>query len=226
MFSKSQLDRLNKGELIEKFLQLQSDFSESMKTCCDNVAKLTEKVEALESSLVVSQRVNSLLSSKVNSLERQLHQLEQYSRRECLEVVGIPASVQDDKLQDTVCDILKKIKVDCYEADIEACHRIKNNRTIVKFSSRKYIFEIFKTKKKLKDTKFGDIEGMTENTKIFINESLCPYYRLLWSKCKDLFSKNVIYRFWTTNGTVRVKKSESSPVKVILHEDDLEEFRE
>lgn len=220
MMSKAQLNSLNKPQLVEKFLQLQSDFN----GICSTVDKLSEKVESLESSLVVSQRVNTLLSSKVTNLERQLHQLEQYSRRECLEFVGIPSTIEQDKLEDKVCEILQNINVDCCETDIEACHRIKNNRTIVKFSSRKKIYQIFKVKKNLRDKDFSGVEGLSKDTNIYINESLCPYYRLLWSKCKDLCNRKIIYRFWSINGILRVKVTETSEPKVILHESDLEEF--
>ena len=124
----------------------------------------------------------------------------------------------------TVCGILNKIKIECSDAEIQACHRIKNKRTIVKFTNRKKIYEIFKAKNDLRKLKMDDINGLTKDSRIYINESLCPYYRLLWSKCKDLLNRNKIYRFWTSIGTVRVKVNEHSDPITIQHEDDLQEL--
>ena len=71
-------------------------------------------------------------------MERQCWTNAQYSRRECLEVVGIPDSVQNNQLDDKVPTIFKKIDSEKSPRDIEACHRLKkdNNRVIVKFSLR------------------------------------------------------------------------------------------
>ena len=91
----------------------------------------------LESSLLLSRNTNSLLTTKITRLECDLHRMEQYSRRECLEFVGIPAPVKDDELEEKMIEILDSIGVACINDDIEACHRLKSNRTIVKFSSRK-----------------------------------------------------------------------------------------
>ena len=47
--------------------------------------------------------------------------------------------------------------------------------------------------------------GLSSGTKVFINESLCGYYKLLWSKYKELFLEKKIVSFWVTNGTVKIK---------------------
>ena len=59
-------------------------------------------------------------------------------------------------------------------------------------------------KKKLKNIDHRKI-GLSSGTKVFINESLCGYYKLLWSKCKKLFLETKIASFWVTNGTVKIK---------------------
>ena len=51
----------------------------------------------------------------------------------------------------TVCNILNEIDVPCGPEDLEDCHRIKGDRTIVKFSSRRKSSEVLRKKKKLKN---------------------------------------------------------------------------
>ena len=103
--------------------------------CIDNltstVDNLSSRLAQVKSSLVVTKTVNNELLKRVSSLERGLHSQEQHSRRECLEVVGIPSSVDDKNLQSTVYSILGDIDVVCNSNDIEDCHPIKGDRTII-----------------------------------------------------------------------------------------------
>ena len=70
--------------------------------------------------------------------------------------------------------------------DIQACHRLRNkDRAIVKFVNRKDCTNILRVKKDLKYLDPSKL-SFSEGTKIFINESLCPYYRGIWNKCKKL----------------------------------------
>ena len=110
------------------------------------VDNLLSKLAQVELSLVVTKTVNNELLKCVTSLERSLHSQEQFSRRECLEVVGILSSVDDKNLQSTACSILGGINVVCDSNNIEDCHRIKEDRTISKFSSRRKSFEVLNKK--------------------------------------------------------------------------------
>ena len=46
--------------------------------------------------------------------------------------MGIPISIDDKNLQSTACNILNEIDVPCGPEDLEDCHRIKGDCTIVK----------------------------------------------------------------------------------------------
>ena len=120
----------------------------------DNLTSIVDnhssKLVQVESSLVVTKTVNNELLRRVTSLERGIHSQEQYSRRECLEVVAIQSSFDDKNLKSTVCTILADIDVVCDSNDIEDCHRIKRDRTTIKFSSRRKSSEVLNKKKKLK----------------------------------------------------------------------------
>ena len=74
-------------------------------------------------------------------------------------------------------------------------------------------------KKKLKNIDDKKIE-LSSGTKVFINESLCAYYILLWSKCKTLFLEKKIALFCVTNGTVKINLL-NHQVRSITHEVDL-----
>ena len=62
------------------------------------------------------------------------------------------------------------------------------------------------------------------NNPVFINDSLCSYYKMLWRKCKKLWSSKYIHAFWVSNGTLRLKLTASGPVHIITHSQDLDEL--
>ena len=55
------------------------------------------------------------------------------------------------------------------------------------------------------------------NNSVFINDSLCSYYKMLWRKCKTLWSSKYIHAFWVSNGTLRLKITENGRVHIITH---------
>ena len=150
------LKDLKEENLTSLVLSWQSDNDKSTDTLGQHIDNLTSTVDNLssklahvESSLLVTKTVNNELLKCVTSLERGLHSQEQYSRKECLEVVSIPSSVNDKNLQSMVCSILGDIDVVCNSIDIKDCHQIKGDRNIIKFSSRRKSSGVLNKKKKL-----------------------------------------------------------------------------
>ena len=151
------LKDLKKENLIAFVLNLQNDRQKLMEKFCDRldtlsntVDNLSRKLDLVESSLVVTKTVNDNLLNRITTLERSLHAQKQYSRREYLEIVGIPIFIDDKNLQSTVCNILNEIDVPCGSEDLEDCHRIKGDRTIVNFSSGRKSSEVLRKKEKIK----------------------------------------------------------------------------
>ena len=111
-----------------------------------------------------------------------------------MEIEGIPTSVPDNKLEEILCKIVGKVGVEINDRDIESCHRVcSQGRTIIKFSHRKDCQQLMKVKKELSKLNSTDI-GLG-NAKIFINQSLYPYYKSLWSKSKRLHAMKQIHSY-------------------------------
>ena len=208
-------ENLNICEKLEKALD---DIAALQKT----VNELREQNTQLESSISIAKNVNDQLLLRIEHLERQSNASAQYSRRECLEISGLPSDVKDEDLEGKVIEILSTIDVTVNPSQIEACHRLKNDRTIIKFSSRKDCHNVLRNRKKLKDTDKTSL-GLTKDHKIFINESLCPEYRFLLWKCRKLCKVNKIASYWTFNGTVQIKITENGQIHAITHVKDLQD---
>ena len=119
------------------------------------------------------------------------------SRRECVEITGIPRDIPHVILEDAVIKSLNTIDVNLIKNDLVACHRLANsNRNIIKVLNRKHAEQILNNKSKLKGMNFSDISNTSDNIdekasvnspqnthrrnpRININYSLCPYYQFL-----------------------------------------------
>ena len=215
------LNELSKSELVQLVVQTEASLASQITNLTTEVKDLLGYLKKLEADLAVKKNVNSKLLERVVQNERQCWANAQYSRRDTIEVTGIPSSIRDKDLEDKVCNVFGEIGVNVNERDIEICYRLREkDKTIVKFVNRKDCTNILKVKKDLKHldpTKLSFSEG----TKIFINESLCPYYRGIWNKCKKLRANQKLHQFYTINGTARVKLEKKGPPKSITHMFDL-----
>ena len=161
-------------------------------------------------------------------MERQCWANAQYSRRECLEVVGIPDSVQNNELEDKVLTIFNKIASELSPCDNETCHCLEkdNDRVIVKFSQRKHCEQIMSVIKDLKHQKMQEA-GLSGNRSNQVITILCPYYRMLWSKCKRLHDLGKISNFNISSGTIKVKIPENrNPISITHTQDFVKYFPE
>ena len=66
--------------------------------------------------------------------------------------------------------------------------------------------------------------GLSGNSSAFINTSLCPYYRMLWSDCKRLHDLGKISNFYISSGTIKVKIFENRNPISILHTKDFVKY--
>ena len=107
---------------------------------------------------------------------------------------------------------------------IEACLRVgRQGNAIVKFTRRKDCQHLLKIKKYLSKLTFEDI-NLARDTKIFVNQSLCAYYRVLWSKSKALHKMGLIFGYFASNGTIKIRKQENGPKISIAHVSDFEKY--
>ena len=99
-----------------------------------------------------------------------------------------------DLLEEHVILIFKKLGVVIEAMGMVTCHRLgETSRVIVKLLNRKEAQNILEEKPKLRSINLYDDNTHTK-TKIFINQSLCPYYRKLYGMVQGL--NNEVNRFF------------------------------
>ena len=109
-------------------------------------------------------------------------------------------------------------------SNVEDCHWVASRTSkmvIIKLSRCKDANKIRRVKKSLKNL---NLSSLGIKNPVFINDSLCSYYKMLWSKCKNLSSNKSIYIFWVSNGSFRLKIGENDRVNIKTHLSDLVEM--
>ena len=141
---------------------------------------------------------------------------------ECLEITGVPDSISNDDLEKTTIKTFDNLDVAIDPSNIEDCHWFKSNKeVIIKFARRNNANLIWKNKNKLKGMNLCSIDI---NNPVFINDSFCSYYKMIWQKNKKIWSSKHIHVFWVFSSTLRLKLTASGHVHVITHCQDLDKL--
>ena len=158
-YRREPLQNVNKKDFIPIILPLQNKHEEETNSVLVEIRKLNESCSKLQPQLSVTKQVNTLLSSRLVSIERQCWLNAQCSRWECLDIVGIPSEVEADNLEKAIA-IFEKFACDIPIKRLEACHRIsnKNPTVIVKFLQRKDCQQVWDARRDLRKIKMQDID--------------------------------------------------------------------
>ena len=224
-YTNKSLQNINKKNLIPIILSLQNKLEELNNNVPVEIRKLNESFSKLQTEVSVTKQVNTLLSGRLVSIERQCWLNAQYSTRKCLDIVGIRSEVEADALEEKVVAIFEKLGCNILTECIEVCHRIskKNPIVIVKFLRRKDCQPVWDVKRDLRKIKMEDIDLPGQN-KLFINKSLCPYYKVIWAKSKKLHSLGKIYSFFISSNTIKIRVSENSSLLSLTHVEDFGKY--
>ena len=122
-----------------------------------------------------------------------------------------------------MCQIFRSLDCNVNKEDLDACHWLKDKeRVIVKFCRRKDCEKVSKAKNDLRKLNTTNLD-LPEGSKIFVNQSLCSYYRLLWLANKKLHGKGRTFG-WYVFGSVKIKLEENSRPLNISHMEDFKKY--
>ena len=144
------LEEMSKNDLISLFIENNDKLSDIITELGKKLAKVGETFERMESQQAVSKTVNDFMLKRLVEIARQCWRNTQYSRQECIEIVGIPDNTQEEK----VCQPVSfATEVNINFDSLESCVRLPskgNNKIIAKLSRRKDTESVLRNRKKLK----------------------------------------------------------------------------
>ena len=245
----------------ELFPMIQSEIATQVSETKGNIETITERLKGIEASQEflasrydevieglkqakkqISSAENKIKDQKeavrnnkdsIDDLHTQLDELQQYSRRECLEISGIP-KLENDQPVTLLKEMANNIGVTIADSDISVAHRLPDtkttkNRMIVKFVQRDKKEELYSKRSKLRAFNCDRLPtvqaaGVRCKDRVFINESLTPYRKQLLRRINDYKKENVYKFVWTRNGKIFLKKNEASRAHGFSTEEDFNKF--
>jgi hypothetical protein len=233
------------------------DNIQAVKAKCDQIessqAFLAEKYDSMLESLQSTKKQVSELDQSLKQKEKKIDELEkvlkeqdvkldemhQYSRRDCIEITGIPVTSNDNPKQLTV-ELGELMGIaNISEHHISIAHRLPSTRNvkdrlIAKFVHREMRDEFYRRRGRLAGKTSNDLPLIsreydqsttsTRPNKIHINESLTAYRKRLFGKSNH-FKRDKHFKYiWTANGKILLRESDSSPIHVFTRVEEFHEF--
>lgn len=194
------------------------DFTAQM----EDVNKLSKKVCDLQQE-VADVREESL------SLRTEVEALQQESRKNNIELCGIP-----EKKSENIVSIIKKLgtvvgtQID--DKDVVASHRVARfnkgpdaanypKNIVIKFASLSKKNEFLGAAKlgRNRGLKACDV-GFEQETRVFVNEHLSPYYKVLHKRARDFCKRSGFKYCWIKEMKIFIKKEDNSRAFHIANE--------
>ena len=218
------------GEILEEKLRkviqpLSKQIEDAMQsvnalnTKYDQIVKTLKDLDKAKDKQIVenaSLKAEILKSSnEVKFLKKSLNDLEQFTRRDCLEIRGIPlpsTPTDLDQTDEVVLQIAEKIGVPMQKSDISISHRIPSRKqftddgipvppAIIKFVKREIRENLYRARKNLKSISTVDL-GYSVANKIYVNENLTEKNKEIFKLCLKC-KRDLSYKFlWTNAGRI------------------------
>ena len=196
----------------------------------DQLIELIKNLSNENAALFNENSVLKEIQSHIETTDKRLEKLEreqnkhlQYTRRNSIEVTGIPTTVRHTDLEGEILKIYNAAEVSVHGknlnvSDIQACHRIgKKGVTICMFVNRKFAKEGLYCGKNLRGKNLYD-----QGTNIYINNSFCDEFRYLNYLVRKAKSEGRIFRWKVKNGVNFIQKEEDDESFIeISHKNDL-----
>ena len=207
-----------------KQTQWKSDISNSFTSVDD----LNRQLEENDDAVAVGNECNQ----KLQELENQIHEIEQYLRVNNVEIVGLPAPViadgeTDESVIVNALNSLVGLTHPIRAEDIDISHPLKSQRRdnkpvhVVRFISRKVKYSVLAAKKAEANRQFK-----FRNNDVFINEHLNKKNRGLFAVAQERKKTLNFKCVCTKSGVVHMRKSDDSDVIVINSMEDFQRLEE
>ena len=238
------------GEMDESMKFLNSSFEEiksEVGSLEDNLNEVVKDNRFLQQETFRLSEENKKLSNLVNGLSKELNDIQQYQRRDCCEITGIPP-VQDESTDEIVIKIALLMGLNLDVKEISVSHRLptrgESNSSRLRLATRssgrnvdpalQYPRIVKLVRREMKDlfyrshkmlvgkmTKDRGLSRISDN-KIYVSESLTAKSKELFKECLKFRRENDFKYIWTNQGRIYLRQNKDSPSKVITSQADLE----
>ena len=145
-----------------------------------------------------------VFEKKLNDQECYISSIDQYSRRNNIEIQDIPKTVIDEELESKVIDIFSALNISITSKNVEDCHHLGKDgkNTIVRSVNRKHCYQALNRKMDL--TKIHNSSfAFHQDVKLHLSENLTQYNQYLGWKFRELKRASLIHSSWSSRGVIK-----------------------
>jgi len=181
---------------------------------------LTQENEARKTECLTLKEENNKLKTEVAGLKIQIQDIEQYSRRDNIEIVGIPYTPRED-LYAILDTIARTIDVTYSNSDVSIVHRLPDRKKtgkpniIVKFISRYYKDNWISAAIRGRRLTANEICNTWEATNVYINDHLTFANKRLLGHLRGLVREKKIAKAGSRSSKVFFKVKTDDPVHYV-----------
>lgn len=205
-------------------------FSE-LKDCQSGISVNSAAISTCQTNIDDMKSENVQLKKTVSDLRKRLSASEQYSRSNCLEIVGVP-EVENENIMFVLRQIAGVLNFKLEDGMIDAVHRLSKNTSkpsepraiIVKFC-RRLDMEEMRRRSRVKRSFSASELGLNSEKRVFINLSLSRESRQLWAEVKRFKERHHYKYAWISSaGKIFLRKDQGQSAIFISEVSDLHEL--
>ena len=194
---------------------------------------ISEAVETAVAAAVAAKDAEiKTLREDLRNVTSQLNDLEQYSRRMCVNISGIPETTNEDAKQ-LVLDLSGITGAQLEPTDVDVAHRIgrprpgKTRTIIARFSTLAKRQAFYNARRELREAEVraraapGSRLTGEVLQKTYISDNLTQHNELLMYQARQLRKKEKLFAVWSDQGKLKLKEKKGASTKIFKSVDDL-----
>ena len=223
---------IDRQELKEAFMSCLEDDAVLDRLC----NRLGERIEAavnfaVAEAVAEKDREISELRQELQQTADQVNELEQYSRKNSVNISGVP-EMQGESVAQRVIDIARAAGVELSPGELDVAHRIgrprdgKHRAIIARFVSFTARSKVYDKRRELRTATAapgaslttGDLRG------VYISDSLTKRNQETMYTARQMKKEGSVWAAWSDNGRMKVKLDKDGPTKIIASTTHLHEL--
>ena len=173
-------------------------------------------------------QLKETFSKELKNLKSQLNDNEQYSRRQCVNISGIPEHSNEDAKK-IVLELSRITGAQVEPADVDVAHRIgrpkpgKTRTIIARFVTVSKRQAFYAERRGLRGARAPPGSQFTGDTlqQTYISDNLTQQNEQLMYQARQLKKKGKLFAAWSDQGKLKVKENLGASTKIFKTADDL-----
>ena len=197
-----------------------------------SLSKVMKANDAMKVELQALRKKLNDQKSEMDELYESHDDLEQYTRKNSLEIHGVPENLYTST-EDVVIKLGEVLNVPIQSEDIDISHKLysgknKPKNIIVKFISHKKKTALYKKRIELKNVKITQLfphsttAAALASERLYINENLTSFRKDLMKEANQMKKDGLLVSVWSMDGKIYVKTSPDGAPKRIRSREDLD----